>query len=289
MQFHLYKDVRQFYADTVDLLRIEEEKYPVLLGNLILGNEGIDKRGWRDPKDWFMATVTGEAGIEVIALMTPPHNIALYEARPNDAALSCLVRELRARGIPVPGVLAEQSLVTRFAAHYAPQASALSQATGRGKLLRVYSLTELNPETPLHGVFRKLQKSDFAFLPYWYVHFASECYGDAPKVSPADADGMATLLALGNDYILESEGIPVSTARISRAMVNSCCISMVYTPPWFRKKGHAAACVAQLCMEIFRRGYQKCTLYADLGNPTSNSIYQKLGFRPVCDVGEWEF
>ena len=278
MQFHLYKDVKQFYADTVTLLRPEEERYPVLLGNLIIGNEGLDKRGWRDPKDWFMATVTEDEDILLIALMTPPHNIALFETRPNDAALACLARELYARAIPVPGVLAEQGLANRFAAHYAPRAT-----MGQGKLLRVYSLTELNPALPLHVNLRKLRESDLAFLPYWYAHFVSDCYGDTPKIGPADADGLRTLLAMGNDYVLESEGVPVSTARISRAMFQSCCISMVYTPPYFRNKGHAAACVAWLCAEILRRGYQKCVLYADLANPTSNSIYQKIGYRPICD------
>jgi len=30
-------------------------------------------------------------------------------------------------------------------------------------------------------------------------------------------------------------------------------------------------------------------LYADLANPTSNRIYERLGYRPACDVDVYEF
>ncbi|HEY96946.1 MAG TPA: GNAT family N-acetyltransferase, partial [Dehalococcoidia bacterium] len=63
----------------------------------------------------------------------------------------------------------------------------------------------------------------------------------------------------------------------------------VYTPPEHRRKGYATACVAGVCREILKSGYDFCTLYTDLSNPTSNSIYMKIGFRPVCDNVEYAF
>lgn len=30
-------------------------------------------------------------------------------------------------------------------------------------------------------------------------------------------------------------------------------------------------------------------LYTDLANPTSNKIYQAIGYRPVADAQEWRF
>ena len=36
-------------------------------------------------------------------------------------------------------------------------------------------------------------------------------------------------------------------------------------------------------------GKSFCCLYTDLANSTSNSIYQKIGYRPVCDVQDWIF
>ncbi len=32
-----------------------------------------------------------------------------------------------------------------------------------------------------------------------------------------------------------------------------------------------------------------CFLYTDLSNPTSNHIYQAIGYRPVCDVDAYAF
>ena len=30
-------------------------------------------------------------------------------------------------------------------------------------------------------------------------------------------------------------------------------------------------------------------LFTDLSNPTSNYIYQAIGYKPVCDVDEYKF
>jgi len=45
--------------------------------------------------------------------------------------------------------------------------------------------------------------------------------------------------------------------------------------------------VATLTRDLLARGNRHCCLYTDLANPTSNSIYQRIGYRPLCDVGEY--
>jgi predicted GNAT family acetyltransferase len=32
-----------------------------------------------------------------------------------------------------------------------------------------------------------------------------------------------------------------------------------------------------------------CFLFTDRSNPTSNGIYQKIGYRHVCDCERWKF
>jgi predicted GNAT family acetyltransferase len=75
----------------------------------------------------------------------------------------------------------------------------------------------------------------------------------------------------------------------NREMRSVCGVSGVYTPPYFRGKGYASSCVAALSRLILERGFTKCVLYTDLANPTSNSIYQKIGYKPVCDSLEIKF
>jgi uncharacterized protein len=60
-------------------------------------------------------------------------------------------------------------------------------------------------------------------------------------------------------------------------------IGAVYTPPQNRRHGYATAVVSGLCRELLSSGYSYCALYTDLSNPTSNSIYKKIGFAEVCD------
>ena len=60
----------------------------------------------------------------------------------------------------------------------------------------------------------------------------------------------------------------------------------VYTPPELRRRGYASSCVAALSQRLLDAGFEYCTLYTDLSNPTSNDIYQQIGYRPVGDVQE---
>ena len=43
-----------------------------------------------------------------------------------------------------------------------------------------------------------------------------------------------------------------------------------------------------LTQMLFDRGNRFCALYTDLANPTSNAIYQRIGYEPVCDAAEYE-
>jgi predicted GNAT family acetyltransferase len=60
-------------------------------------------------------------------------------------------------------------------------------------------------------------------------------------------------------------------------------IGAVYTPPEARGRGYATALVAAVSQHLLDRGRAFTYLYTDLANPTSNSIYQKIGYRPVAD------
>jgi GNAT superfamily N-acetyltransferase len=74
---------------------------------------------------------------------------------------------------------------------------------------------------------------------------------------------------------------PVSMASNSRETRNGATISLVYTPPEFRGLGHASRIVADLSDRCLKSGKKFCNLFTDLLNPTSNSIYQKIGYRKI--------
>ena len=63
-------------------------------------------------------------------------------------------------------------------------------------------------------------------------------------------------------------------------------VGYVYTPPALRGRGYATSTVAALSGQLLRGGSRFCCLYTDLANPTSNAIYRRIGYEPVCDVVE---
>lgn len=125
MRFKLYKDVRAFYRDTFAVLLHHEAQNLIPLGNLIIGVEGKDKTGWRDPASWFMATVSDGAGIRLTAVMTPPHNLTLYatDNRYDGETTACLIGGILKADVAVPGVMTESALAEVFARAYTADGS----------------------------------------------------------------------------------------------------------------------------------------------------------------------
>jgi predicted GNAT family acetyltransferase len=60
-------------------------------------------------------------------------------------------------------------------------------------------------------------------------------------------------------------------------------VGPVYTPPELRGHGYAGAATAAVSQAALDDGIREVVLYTDLANPTSNALYQRLGYRPVED------
>lgn len=65
-------------------------------------------------------------------------------------------------------------------------------------------------------------------------------------------------------------------------------IGAVYTPVDRRRRGYAGACVAAVSAGVLAAG-RRCILYTDLGNPTSNSVYRRIGYRAVAECLRYRF
>jgi predicted GNAT family acetyltransferase len=89
----------------------------------------------------------------------------------------------------------------------------------------------------------------------------------------------------------EDEGEPVSFAGWGGRTPNGIRVGPVYTPPELRGRGYATALTAELSQRLldgrlFDGGRQFCFLYTDLANPTSNAIYERIGYRRVAESAE---
>lgn len=281
MQFKLYTEVREFYKDTYNELMRHEAQNMVLLGNIIIGNKGEDKTDWRDPAKWLMATVSDRNGIQLTALMTPPHNITLYATENiiNHQAINCLIDALEE--YELPGVTTEKTLAELFAQEYTTRKGLAFKTT---MSQRIYELTAINTDVKQFGVVRLFEEKDMYFFPYWFEAFnAAGIYGNTEMSIPQNTEAYRYRLSTKKLYVLEVDGVPVSMAGFTREMQTAIGVAFVYTPSYYRGKGYGSSCVAKISQIALDKGFTKCVLYTDLLNPTSNSIYQKIGYKPICD------
>ena len=287
MTYKQYDDIKIFYRDTYDIMMRHEAQNLVPLGNVIIGNEGKDKTGWRNTENWFLATVSDHDDIKLTAIMTPPFNLTLYatDNQYSNETITSLIDGIIDADIPVSGVMTVSDLAESFARGYC---SAKGVTYEIKKHQRIYELTQINPDIDICGNLRLARGSDMSFLPYWFEGFDSDCFGSTPAVQH-EAGPYEYHVSTGKLYVLEDNGTPVTMAKINKEMQTVCGVGYVYTPPYFRKKGYATSCVAMLSRIILERGYSKCALYTDLANPISNSIYQKIGYKPLCDSLEIKF
>lgn len=239
------------------------------------------------PQPPYLATVQNGAALCAAAVMTPPANLVLYVAP--DAtqadALQAIVDDLSTRGASVPGVVGNGAAPDGFAELWLAQhAGRIVRATRE----RIYKLTSVTPPRWPPGDLREATADDVAIAAEWLAAFQHEALRET--ISASDALEWARgLIARERLMLWCVDGVPVSMAARSRPTTTGIAINMVYTPPTQRGRGYASAAVARLSELLLRSGYVFCMLYTDLGNATSNSIYQKIGYQPVCDAVEYRF
>jgi predicted GNAT family acetyltransferase len=81
----------------------------------------------------------------------------------------------------------------------------------------------------------------------------------------------------------------VSFAGVSGPTPHGIRIGPVYTPPEHRRQGYAGNLVAAASAAQLAAGRAFCFLFTDLANPTSNHVYQQIGYEPIGTVDQWVF
>ena len=82
-------------------------------------------------------------------------------------------------------------------------------------------------------------------------------------------------------FLCRADGHLVATAASARQTRNTACVSLVYTPPEYRGRGYGSMVTALVTQKLLAGDKKACNLFTDLANPTSNSIYQKIGYEKL--------
>ena len=251
-----------------------------ILHRLVLQNGKIDVTNGP-----YLATVeTDEETIELCMIQTPPHNLTIagHQTTSRESLLYGARELLKQK--QVPGILGENRLVEIFSNEY-------SRITNTKRTLhmnqRIYRLDQVNRPKQVVGFMRIAEESDSEIITKWIQRFTKLLGQPIPFEESRER---ATQLIEEQTLVLwQVENQIVSMANQTRPTSNGMTINFVYTPLEFERNGYASACVAELSQSILNRGYSFCSLYTDLSNPTSNSIYMKIGYKPVGDSIVYSF
>ncbi|MEY2932235.1 MAG: hypothetical protein RL033_2984 [Pseudomonadota bacterium] len=228
-----------------------------------------------------LLSIEGGDGLEGVAWRTPPHALGL--SLMSSAAVAALVEHL-SPSAELPGVTGPRPMVDQFKEAW------LERGLGtlrHGIQQRIYRLEQVVSAERASGVLRTASAADEALVVDWTVAFVRECgLGEDDKEVRR---GVAATLGRGRRVLWEHEGAAVSTAGFGGKTPSGMRVSYVYTPPELRGRGYASALVAALSEQLLAAGNRCCFLFTDLANPTSNAIYQHIGYQPVGDAAHFMF
>jgi len=235
--------------------------------------------------DRWIRAVDERGEVVGAAMYAPPRELLLGEVT---EPVACAIAEFAAAHLePLTGAVATTDVIEWFARRYADLTAAPARPRTSSRIFRLD--TEPVPPFEVPGQAREATAGDRDLLIAWADAFTAEASPHNPRVDnsrPIDAR-----LALGGGllWLWEDGAEPVAMAWITPPVADMARINAVYTPPERRGRGYASGCVAAASRHVQTALASTCMLYTDLANPTSNKIYQALGYRAVADVREWVF
>jgi predicted GNAT family acetyltransferase len=277
VKFLSFQKVDQFLQKAQDYLEKSEAVNSLMLG-ICLGLAEHPERIQRPP---YLAILEEGGQPAVVAVQTPPQKLVIYSQQPAGVLdWSLLIQNLIDQQHAIPGVVGPAPQVETFAAAW-DISNEVSHKPGLH--MRIYELTRVISPGFSPGRLRLAIPSDHEIISRWVYAFQLEALGEG---SMDQARETARTRIQDGDIFLWEIRQPVSMAAKARPTRHGVTVNEVYTPPEYRGKGYASSCVASLSHYLLNSGWKFCTLFTDMSNPTSNSIYQKIGYQPVCDFNE---
>jgi predicted GNAT family acetyltransferase len=278
VRLRLVDDASAFLEAAAPLLLADEARHNLILG--LAGTLRDDPTLYPEQRLWL---VEDGGKVAAAALRTPPYNLVLARPR-SDAALVQLAAEIDDE---FPGVVGGLPEVDVFAAAWSERTRTAPRIVFRQGL---YALERVRPVSGVPGRMRPATETDRPLLLDWSRAFGVEALHEDPPDEERVVRGVDhRLTSTRSGLVLWDDGGPVSLAGYGGRTPNGIRIGPVYTPPERRGRGYASALVAELSSELLSRSHRFCFLYTDLANPTSNRIYERIGYERVCESAEIAF
>ncbi len=247
--------------------------------NLLLGVATRDRTepGYYCDDPWFALVSDGDGPV-LAAMRTPPRPMLI--GRGSLAAVSALAEAARRDQPDNPGVIGPREEAEAFAVAWGATDVRVDMD------MRAYEITAVSPDPRRPaGTLRPVREDEQPLLADFIRGFRRDAH--LTDVTPPD-EVARRMVARTRAFFLEVDGAPVTSVAGSPDLPGAARVGMVFTPPELRGRGYGSAATAALSERLLT-DVERVFLFTDLANPTSNSIYQRVGYRPVCDYVELVF
>jgi len=226
------------------------------------------------PSPRFFRILRGYDTVACAVQIPPVNNLILSEMADEDIAN--LARHLVDHKIAVPGVVGPVRECDTFAGLWM---SLKGMSIAQSVPQKLYILKKVIHPQNISGKMREAVATDHKLLAEWAFAFAKETLpihevGDAKHWQNFTEKVIAN--QFGFLWIVDSK--PVAMNFVARPTKNGISVNYVYTPPLLRGRGYASAVVADSSQKMLNSGKKFCVLYTHADNPTSNKIYQNIGY-----------
>lgn len=226
------------------------------------------------PSFWW---ATDDGRVVGAASWTPPHGLLVSELSLD--AVAPLLESARRRGrdidVSLPGVIGPGDTARSVTVTWQRLAGEVA-AVHMVEILHQLDVLVEPPSPP--GRWRRAQPSDVDLVARWFVAFAAEA---GVVHVPDRARAVAHIINAGRCFLWEDRSTAVSLVCHNVPVAGVVRIGPVYTPPEFRMRGYGRRLTYEVTRDALAQGATTAVLYTDAANPTSNSIYRQVGYRPL--------
>ncbi len=269
--------IQDFLAKNEESLLARESEHNLLLG---LANGILDNKRSSDEALYYTIEIEGRP---VGQAMRTDCNKPLILSNMESSYIQPLVESLKKESLNLKGVIGSIELATLFKDHWGSDSS-ISMHQG------IYQLDTVIPPLDRGGELYLVTRDDLDLALEYCMGFIQDCF-------PNEKDAKAVAIEAMNRHIKnkslffwrDNQSRIVSMAANTRETKNGATISWVYTPKGLRGEGFASQIVAALSQKLLDDGKKFTNLFTDLLNPTSNSIYKKIGYVLIAEGIHFSF
>lgn len=282
--WHLTQDVDDFLARAGDFLCSRAALHNTALTDI--EKLRIRRAAGHDVKAAVFGRLESAGEVRAIFYLTPRGRLGLTSLSVEQTGT--LAAHLAGLSRTPSNVIADHDTAGAFAESWQQHTGAASVPFWRGHLYRLGTLTPPRPRPAGQG--RLTGGKDREHVVRWCREFCVEV-GEQSSIDLIDA-GSWEDSRFGDRHFTfweTPQGTPVSMAASTSVVGGMVRVDPVYTPAQLRGRGYAGAVTVEASRAALAAGATDVVLFTDPDNPTSNALYQRIGYVRLADFTGYKF